>query len=104
VNIDERLERLTQRHEALAQSVEGNTIDIKLHLETLKKDGEHINALAKIAEHQRDADAANWAAYREEQRERDVERKRRDDALGDRISALVSGIGEFIASQKRGEA
>jgi len=57
MNIDERLERLAERHEALAQSVEilratvheqsGNIDKILLGLE---KDGENIRTLADIAE------------------------------------------------------
>jgi hypothetical protein len=41
--IDERLERLTERHEALAQSVE-------ILLKNSEQDGENIRALARIAE------------------------------------------------------
>jgi hypothetical protein len=43
MTIDERLERLTDRHEALAQSVE-------LLLKASQQDGENIRALARIAE------------------------------------------------------
>ena len=57
MTVDERIERLTERHEALAQSVEslllssqeqGRNID-KL-LVASEKDGEHIRGLARIAE------------------------------------------------------
>jgi hypothetical protein len=43
LTIDERLERLTERHEALAQSVE-------ILLKNSEQDGENIRALARIAE------------------------------------------------------
>jgi archaellum component FlaC len=57
MNIDERLEKLTERHEALAQSVEllaqaaqsqPGTID-KI-LEAIRRASENISALARIAE------------------------------------------------------
>ncbi len=57
MTIDERLEKLTERHEALAQSMELTHRDIqdllqttRLHTEQLKIDGEHIRALVRIAE------------------------------------------------------
>jgi hypothetical protein len=57
VNIDERLERLTERHEALTQSVELMRLEgeqqnkrIDKILVALEKDGEHIRGLARIAE------------------------------------------------------
>lgn len=51
MTIDERLERLTARHEALTQTVE---------LIASKQDGENIRALARIAEiHERPGDLAN---------------------------------------------
>jgi hypothetical protein len=43
MSIDERLEKLTERHEALAQSVE-------LLLSAVREDSENIRALARIAE------------------------------------------------------
>ena len=39
----------------------------------------------------------------EENRRYAAESKAADEALGRRIDALVSGIGEFIASQKKGD-
>jgi uncharacterized protein YjgD (DUF1641 family) len=57
MNIDERLEKLAERHEAFAQSVEllaqtaqsqQGTMD-KI-LEAIRRDGENIAALARIAE------------------------------------------------------
>ena len=57
MTIDERLDRLTERHEALAQSLEILTADVremqstaKALLETAKQDGENIRALVRIAE------------------------------------------------------
>ena len=50
MNIDERLERLTERHEALTQSVEMLTRDIQELKAIVQLDGEHIRALARIAE------------------------------------------------------
>lgn len=57
MNIDERLERLTERHEALAQSLELMVAEGKAQstriaaLERLaQQDGENIRALARIAE------------------------------------------------------
>lgn len=50
MTIDDRLERLVGRHEALAQTVEMMSRDIGQLLETAKHDGENIRALARIAE------------------------------------------------------
>jgi hypothetical protein len=57
MNIDERLERLVDRHEALAQSVElllvatrDNTENIRKLVEVTNQDAENIRALARIAE------------------------------------------------------
>jgi len=43
MTVDERLEKLTERHEALAQSVE-------ILLSAVREDSENIRALARIAE------------------------------------------------------
>jgi hypothetical protein len=55
--IDERLEKLTERHEALAQSMElfrhdvqQDAENIRLLLRTAQADGENIRSLARIAE------------------------------------------------------
>ena len=69
MNIDERLDCLTERHQALAQSLELMSLDIaqllasgkqtaediKSLLATAKQDGENIRGLVRIAEihHQR---------------------------------------------------
>ena len=64
MTIDERLEKLTERHEALAQSMElthrdiqdllqttkAHSEQIQRHTEHLKTDAEHIRALVRIAE------------------------------------------------------
>jgi len=57
MTIDERIERLTERHEALAQSVElllvatrENTENIRGLVEATNQDAENIRALARIAE------------------------------------------------------
>ncbi len=57
MNIDERLEALTGRHEALAQSIELLTMDVRevqqtarLLLATAQQDGENIRASARIAD------------------------------------------------------
>lgn len=57
MNIDERLEALTGRHEALAQSIELLTMDVhevqqtaRILLATAQQDGENIRALARIAD------------------------------------------------------
>ncbi len=57
MNIDERLERLAERHEALAQSVEilratvhAQSGHIDKILLALEKDGENVRCLARIAE------------------------------------------------------
>jgi len=50
MTIDERLERLTARHEALTQSVELLLQQSREHSKQLEQDGEHIRALARIAE------------------------------------------------------
>ena len=44
--IDERLERLTERHEALTQSLELLHRDSQEHAAALKQDGENIRALS----------------------------------------------------------
>ena len=56
MTIDERLERLTERHEALTQTVEliaavqlANDKQIAEVLAASKQDGENIRALARIA-------------------------------------------------------
>jgi len=57
MTIDERLERLTERHEALTQTVEliavmqlANDKQIAEVLAASKQDGENIRALARVAE------------------------------------------------------
>lgn len=50
MTIDERLERLTERHEALTQTVEMLTRDIAELRVVAAQDGENIRALARIAE------------------------------------------------------
>lgn len=50
MTIDERLERLLERHEALAQIVEIMSGQIANLVEAARQDGENIRALARIAE------------------------------------------------------
>ena len=57
MTIDERLDRLVERHEALSQTVELLTRDIAeqskqiaAHSRQLEQDAEHIRALVRIAE------------------------------------------------------
>jgi archaellum component FlaC len=50
MTIDERLEALTARHEALTMSVEIISRDIEKLLQNSERDGENIRALARIAE------------------------------------------------------
>jgi archaellum component FlaC len=57
MTIDERIERLTERHEALAQSVEVLTHSLQRHDDQIDKiisaigqDSENIRALSRIAE------------------------------------------------------
>jgi archaellum component FlaC len=57
MTIDERLERLTERHEALTQTVEliagmqrDLTRDVQQLSKTAEQDAENIRALARIAE------------------------------------------------------
>ena len=64
MNIDERLEALTGRHEALAQSIELLTMDVRevqetarILLATAQQDGENIRALARIADMAASSDA-----------------------------------------------
>lgn len=47
---DERLDRLTERHEALTQSVEMMNQQIAELVSALRQDGENIRMLARIAE------------------------------------------------------
>lgn len=56
-NIDERLDRLVERHEALSQSVEHLAMQSEEQnrrldriMTALEKDGEHIRSLVRIAE------------------------------------------------------
>jgi hypothetical protein len=48
--IDERLDRLTERHEALTQSVELLLQETRELRGVMDKDAEYIRALARIAE------------------------------------------------------
>jgi len=50
MNIDERLERLTERHEALTQSAELLLEETRTLRATAQQDGENIRALARVAE------------------------------------------------------
>ena len=50
MNIDERLDRLVERHEALAQSVELLSIETRELRAAIAQDAENIRALARIAE------------------------------------------------------
>ena len=50
MTIDERLERLTERHEALTQSVEMMHHQIAELVSAVKQDAENIRGLARIAE------------------------------------------------------
>lgn len=50
MTIDERLDRLVQRHEALTESVEMMSHEIAELVAKSKQDGENIRALARIAE------------------------------------------------------
>lgn len=50
MNVDERIEKLTARHEALAQSMELTHHDIQDLLKVTRQDAENSRALARIAE------------------------------------------------------
>jgi hypothetical protein len=57
MTVDERLDRLTERHEALTHSIElllAETRELRAiaaeHSDNLRVDSEHIRALARIAE------------------------------------------------------
>ena len=50
MTIDERLEELTERHEALTQSVELLHRDVQGLYALVQQDSENIRALARIAE------------------------------------------------------
>jgi uncharacterized protein (UPF0335 family) len=50
MTIDERLEKLTERHEALTQTVELLHRDVQGLYALARQDGENIRALARIAE------------------------------------------------------
>jgi len=50
MTIDERLERLTERHEAVAQSIEVLTHDISELRATVEIYAQNIRALARVAE------------------------------------------------------
>jgi archaellum component FlaC len=48
MTIDERIEKLTERHEALAQTVESLTHDVEILLESQKRADKRINSLYVI--------------------------------------------------------
>ncbi len=50
MSIDERLEKLAERHEALTYTVELLTRDIAELRELARQDGQNIRSLARIAE------------------------------------------------------
>ena len=50
MTIDERLDRLTERHEALTHSVELLAIETRELKTAIAQDAENIRALARIAE------------------------------------------------------
>jgi hypothetical protein len=50
MTIDERLEKLAGRHEALTQTVELITADLETLKVLARQDGENIRVLARIAE------------------------------------------------------
>ncbi len=50
MNIDQRLEKLTERHEALTLSLELLTHDVEGLKSIVQQDAENIRALARIAE------------------------------------------------------
>jgi hypothetical protein len=50
MTIDERLEALVGRHEALTQSVELLLADTRAHAEQRRIDGEHVRALLQTTE------------------------------------------------------
>ncbi len=50
MSIDERLERLVERHEALTLNLELLTRDVQDLKTAAQQDGENIRALARIAE------------------------------------------------------
>jgi archaellum component FlaC len=50
MTIDERLDRLTERHEALTQTIELLTHDVSELRATVEVDAQNIRALARIAE------------------------------------------------------
>ncbi len=50
VSIDDRLDRLTERHEALTQSMELLSHEIERLLAASQQDAENIRALARTAE------------------------------------------------------
>ena len=50
MNVDERIEKLTERHEAMAQSVELMGHNIDNLISAINKDADNIRALTRIAE------------------------------------------------------
>jgi len=50
MSIDERLAKLTERHEALTMNLELASRDIQDLIAASQRDGENIRALARIAE------------------------------------------------------
>jgi hypothetical protein len=50
MTVDQRIERLTERHEALAQSVELMGHNINSLISAINKDAENIRGLVRVAE------------------------------------------------------
>lgn len=50
MTFDEKIEALTERHEALTINLELMIHESEKHSKQLEQDGEHIRALARIAE------------------------------------------------------
>jgi hypothetical protein len=62
MTIDERIQALVERHEALTMSLELLTADVHQLRDTARQDGDNIRALARIAEiHERRLSALEGA-------------------------------------------
>jgi DNA anti-recombination protein RmuC len=98
-NFDERINRLTERHEALAHSLELMEGRLNDTITAMNQDGENIRSLVRLAElHQQEHE--QFRADLRAVGERDAQRGKE---LDDRINKLVGAIGELIGRMPRQE-
>ena len=96
MNFEERIDRLTERHEALAESVELMGQQLGQVIGALAQDAENIRSLARIAER----NEREHEAFREEMRtmreQMHEEMRTMNRETDERIRNLTSAVGELI--------